>query len=63
MSGEYPYCRPNYPQPYNIKISSDLVFPNCAVEEHMILKGHVAAKHKAKQRMRQQQEREFTDSD
>jgi hypothetical protein len=63
MSGESYSCRPNYPQPYNIRISPDLVFPNSAVEEHMILKGHVAAKHEAKQRMRQQQEKYYQDLD
>jgi hypothetical protein len=34
----------NYPQPYNIRVPSDLNLQNSALEDHMIMKGHVAAK-------------------
>jgi hypothetical protein len=60
MKSEYDKSyKPNYPQPYNIRVSPDLAFPNSALEDHLILKGHVAAKHEAKRKAQQQQERYY----
>lgn len=52
----------NYSQPHNIRIPSDLDLQNSAVEEHMILKGHVAAKYEAKREFRERQKEYYESS-
>lgn len=62
MRGEKYYYNPiRYPQPYHIEIPEEFESFNSAVEDHMIIKGHVAAKHEAKRRFRERERREYTE--
>ena len=62
MRGEDYYYNPiRYPQPYNIEVPDELETFNSAVEDHIIMKAHVAAKHAAKRAFRERERKEYTE--